>query len=69
MSPPANSGRGDAPFGVAAWERDRNEAAIAIDWQFTTDDARTKLQRLYPTVKQEDGNLITSYLDEVSVTQ
>lgn len=33
---------------VAAWVRDRNEAGYAIDWRFTTDDARIKLKRLYP---------------------
>lgn len=33
---------------VAAWERDRNHRATAIDWRFTTADARIKLKRLYP---------------------
>jgi len=33
---------------VAAWERDRNHRAAAIDWRFTTADARIKLKRLYP---------------------
>jgi hypothetical protein len=33
---------------VGAWERARNEAAIAIKWHFTTSDARIKLRRLYP---------------------
>lgn len=33
---------------VAAWEQSRNEANSFIDWQFTTDDARIKLRRLYP---------------------
>jgi hypothetical protein len=33
---------------VAAWERDRNDRAAAIDWRFTTEDARIKLKRLYP---------------------
>ena len=33
---------------VAAWERDRNNRAITIDWRFTTEDARIKLKRLYP---------------------
>jgi len=39
---------------VAAWEADRNEAESSIKWQFTTDDARTKLHRLYPTLEKED---------------
>lgn len=31
---------------VAAWETDRNEADTSIKWQFTTADARVKLQTL-----------------------
>lgn len=34
---------------VAAWEETRNQEACAIDWQFTTQDARVKLKRLYPS--------------------
>jgi hypothetical protein len=33
---------------VAAWTARRNAAITAIDWQFTTADARIKLKRLYP---------------------
>jgi len=33
---------------VAAWEQERNAKQVTVDWQFTTDDARTKLKRLYP---------------------
>ena len=35
---------------VAAWEAERNAAAVTIDWRFTTDDARIKLKHLYPTL-------------------
>jgi hypothetical protein len=35
---------------VAAWERRRNGATIKADWRFTTDDARIKLRRLYPSI-------------------
>ena len=35
---------------VAAWEADRNAPHAKVDWQFTTDDARIKLKRLYPTL-------------------
>lgn len=35
---------------VNAWETQRNTAAATVDWRFTTDDARIKLKRLYPTV-------------------
>ena len=31
-----------------AWQQHRNQKAGRVDWQFTTDDARIKLKRLYP---------------------
>ena len=31
-----------------AWTRNRNKKCVKADWQFTTDDARVKLKRLYP---------------------
>ena len=34
---------------ISAWECDRNARQIGVNWQFTTDDARIKLKRLYPT--------------------
>jgi len=33
---------------IAAWEQQRNEADVTVDWQFTTADARIKLKKLYP---------------------
>jgi hypothetical protein len=33
---------------VAAWEEHRNKHHAKADWQFTTDDARVKLKKLYP---------------------
>jgi transposase len=36
---------------VAAWEQTRNATPVQIRWQFTTEDARIKLRRLYPVVK------------------
>lgn len=33
---------------VSAWEKDRNNSARKIVWQFTTRDARIKLKHLYP---------------------
>lgn len=36
---------------VAAWVADRNAAAVTVDWQFTTEDARTKLKHLYPVLQ------------------
>lgn len=38
---------------IAIWERERNEAQVTIEWQFTTADARIKLKRLYPQMRQE----------------
>ena len=35
---------------VTAYERERNQQAIPIQWQFTTPKARLKLKRLYPTI-------------------
>jgi DDE superfamily endonuclease len=33
---------------VAKWQNNRNQHHAKADWQFTTDDARVKLKRLYP---------------------
>jgi hypothetical protein len=33
---------------VNAWQRERNNKNAKINWQFTTEDARIKLKRLYP---------------------
>jgi hypothetical protein len=34
---------------VAAWQQRRNQQQAAIHWRFTTQDARIKLKRLYPS--------------------
>ena len=34
---------------LAAWEVDRNVRQKGVNWQFTAEDARIKLKRLYPT--------------------
>lgn len=31
-----------------AWEKERNRTSSSVNWQFTTDKARTKLKKLYP---------------------
>ena len=36
---------------VAAWEHARNANTQAINWRFTTPDARIKLKRLYPSIQ------------------
>lgn len=35
---------------VLAWQTHRNNKQATINWQFTNDDARIKLKRLYPTI-------------------
>ncbi len=35
---------------IAAWQAQRNEAAVRANWQFTTADARIKLKKLYPSI-------------------
>lgn len=34
---------------IQQWEAERNAACAKIEWRFTTEDARRKLQRLYPS--------------------
>ena len=33
---------------INAYESERNAAGVSINWRFTTQDARSKLHRLYP---------------------
>jgi len=35
---------------VQAWTKQRNQASMTVDWRFTTQDARIKLKKLYPSV-------------------
>ena len=35
---------------VEAWEQSRNHVNATVNWQFTAEDARIKLKRLYPTL-------------------
>lgn len=34
---------------VESWERGRNEVGATVQWRFTAEDARQKLERLYPS--------------------
>ena len=34
---------------ILAWQQHRNNQNATVNWQFTTEDARIKLHRLYPT--------------------
>jgi hypothetical protein len=40
---------------VAAWEEERNERQVGVNWRFTTADARIKLHRLYPSDAARPG--------------
>ncbi len=42
---------------VEAWEQERNERTVGVDWQFTTPDARIKLKRLYPVFEQSPASV------------
>ena len=35
---------------VAAWEAERNALGGPVNWRFTTEDARVRLKRLYPSL-------------------
>jgi len=36
---------------VEAWEDERNNRMVGVDWRFTTADARIRLRRLYPATR------------------
>ena len=36
---------------IAQWEASRNRAEVSVNWRFTTVDARIRLKRLYPSIK------------------
>lgn len=36
---------------VQAWQNKRNGKRATVNWQFTTDDARIKLKKLYPSIE------------------
>jgi len=35
---------------IAAWQQERNQRAVQVDWRFTSQDARIKLKSLYPSL-------------------
>ena len=35
---------------IASWENQRNKKQSRVDWRFSTEDARIKLRKLYPTI-------------------
>ena len=36
---------------IQAWQTRRNEKLATVQWRFTTDDARIKLKKLYPSIE------------------
>ena len=36
---------------VSAWAEKRNAKEVKVDWRFTTEDARIKLKKLYPSLQ------------------
>ena len=36
---------------VSAWCEARNRSKASVEWRFTTEDARTKLRKLYPSIE------------------
>ena len=47
---------------ISAWSQDRNQQKATISWGFKTDNARVKLNKLYPKVHEEsDTNSNNSY--------
>lgn len=36
---------------ICFWEKERNGFKVKCNWQFTTEDARIKLRKLYPTLE------------------
>jgi hypothetical protein len=45
--------KGQLEHEVQAWQQQRNEEAITVNWRFTTADARIKLKRLYPSLEKK----------------
>ena len=37
---------------IASWQEKRNATAQPMEWRFTNEDARVKLKKLYPTLKE-----------------
>ncbi len=36
---------------VQAWRNQRNQETVRVDWRFPTQDARIKLESLYPSIQ------------------
>ena len=45
---------------VQSWQAYRNQQMTTVHWQFTTADARIKLQRLYPTIQEKGQKKVSN---------
>jgi hypothetical protein len=54
---------------VSAWQTQRNHHQAKINWQFGTDSARIKLQRLYPSVKEPEATLVQGEASPVKIIE
>ena len=41
---------------VTAWYQEHNEKVVKVNWQFTAEDARIKLKKLYPILEKIGQN-------------
>ena len=41
---------------ASAWQEQRNTTKVTIDWHFTSADARIKLKKLYPVLKENNAS-------------
>ena len=49
MEPPPDGNEPLLRRELTALESERNDAGAVIDWRFSTQDARSKLQHIYPS--------------------
>jgi hypothetical protein len=40
---------------VSSWNEERNRLEAKVRWQFTMEDARIKLERLYPVIEMPES--------------
>ena len=47
--------REDMETEIAAWQHQRNARGARINWMFSTEQARNKLARVYPSIKPKES--------------
>ena len=53
---------------VTAWEKDRNERMVGVNWRFTTADARIKLRHLYPATQPGRSTSPVAWVDRIPMS-